>query len=391
MNGAGVIRYGGGPFDFRKAFIRTCARLQRKQVVILDKDPELCAEVLAGSETKGTFLEHLIAIPAWRPIRSIESEDGARWKELASHSRTILHNLRWKDRVSPLVAKHVSLLGEGTIGAEQVSTLALQVLVELLFEQPLSPTDAQLFYRASVEWRKEIGVKGRADLNVKEVFCRRLTELLRDSQYGAGVGEHASDPQVWLSVFAQPFIISPQINVSDVMVAVFKCLTADQGQFAEAKRRTAAGDDAYLDAVIMESMRLAHPFPILERELRVPMTFDGETYPPGTQVLITLDRFVQDPTFNPQSWLSLGSKHPFHPLLFGAGQRVCLGKALAKALMLEMLRAFLPLEPAQRLQPSLGHLHSGRHNDSQQSLQESLYQLRVFSRALWRSHLIGRR
>ena len=83
MDYLSLIRYGGGSFDLRKYFIKLCAWLQRKPVIILDRDPLLCTAFLASSDKKGSFVEHLFAIPAWHPLYSIESEDGERWKALS--------------------------------------------------------------------------------------------------------------------------------------------------------------------------------------------------------------------------------------------------------------------------------------------------------------------
>jgi len=397
MESVSFIRYGGGSFELRKYFIRMCAWLQRKHVLILETDPLLCASILASSDKKGSFVEHLFAIPAWQPIYSIESEDGARWKALSMNCCQVFRTLRWKEKIPLHVKTCIHALSDEmrldpslVIDAEQVSRIALNVLYEILFEQPIELEDETLFYNASVEWRKEIALKGAGNFQVKEAFCKRLTQIIRASSYGAGlINDHASDPVLWLSVFAQPFILSPQINVSDIMVSVFLFLRGDSLLFSVTRQKAIEGDDAYLNAVIMESIRLQHPFPILERELCADMIIQGENYPAGTQVMMILDKFIQNSTFDPQTWLEPGLKHPFEGLVFGAGKRACLGKALAKQLMVELLKSMLVLIPDVKIQPGLGHLYSGRDNDSNASFRESLYQMRVFGRALWRSVNIG--
>ena len=397
MEGVSLIRYGGGAFELRKYFIRVCAWLQRKQVLILENDPLLCAAILASSDKKGSFVEHLFAIPAWHPIYSIESEDGARWKALSMNCCQVFRTLRWKEKIPLKVTASVQALVDAmrldqslVMDAEQVSRIALSVLYEILFEQTITSDEETLFYKASVEWRKEIALKGPGDYRVKEAFCQRLTQTIRASRYGAGLNnDHARDPVLWLSIFAQPFILSPQINVSDIMVSVFLFLRADPLLYSITRKKAIESDDAYLNAVIMESIRLQHPFPILERELCVDMIIQGKSYPAGTQVMMILDQFIQNSEFDPQTWLEPGLKHPFEGLVFGAGKRICLGKALAKHLMVEMLKSMLVILPDIKIQPGLGHLYSGRDNDSKASFRESLYQIRVFGRALWRSFSIG--
>ncbi len=397
MDGVAFIRYGGGAFDLRKYFIKVCAWLQRKPVLILESDPLLCATILANSDKKGTFLEHLLAIPAWHPIYSLESEDGARWKALSMYCCQVFRKLRWKEHIPLQVTAHVQRLAEAmrldpslVMGAEQVSRITLNVLYELLFEQEISPDEATLFYQASIEWRKEIALKGKGDYRIKAAFCQRLTESIRASSYAAGpTQEGASDEMMWLSVFAQPFILSPQINVSDIMVSVFAFLRANAALYEVSRIKAAQGDDAYLQAVIMEAIRLQHPFPILERELTAAATIQGKSYPAGTQVIMILDHFIQNRTFDPQTWLEPAVKNSFEGLVFGAGKRICLGKILATQLMVELLKAMLVMLPDKKIQPGLSHVFSGRDNDDTSSWRESCYQMKIFGRTLWMSFKIG--
>jgi hypothetical protein len=46
--------------------------------------------------------------------------------------------------------------------------------------------------------------------------------------------------------------------------------------------------------------------------------------------------------------------------------------------------------PLEQIQADHGHRYSGRNNDGKEGLGESLYQLRKFLGALWRSFQIGR-
>ena len=228
------------------------------------------------------------------------------------------------------------------------------------------------------------------DVGVKQAFCKRLTQIIKQSRYAEGFTEEQNliDPILWISVFAQPFILSPQINVSDIMVSVFEFLRADPTLHEVARKKALANDETYLNALIMESIRLKHPFPILERELSSDMIINGKNIPAGTQVIMMMDQFVQSPIFDPQTWLD-GDKNTYEGLAFGSGKRICLGKTLAKALMVEMLKSILIHLPDISIQPGLGHLYSGRDNDNKGSLKESVYQIKLFIKALWMSFKIG--
>jgi hypothetical protein len=389
------IRYATGRrFDARSALIRLFAFAQRKRVVILDSNPQLCGEVLASSETKGTFLEHLIATPAWNPIYSIESVDGDLWRQLAHDFKAVMSQLRWRERLTPLTRKYSSewaesALNGSVVDAESVARLTLRVLFELVFERRIGTADETLFYEASLEWRKEIAVKGSANRKVKAAFWARLKEFIEDSPFRSGLTTYAGDPSRWLSLFAQPLLISPQINISDIFVAVFRFLRADQEQMARARAWAQAGDKPRLAGVLLESIRLQHPFPILERELPKDAVFQGHRYLAGTQFFILMDQFRQDQRFDPERWLAPAAQNPYTALPFTAGPRMCAGKPIAMELMVELLRSFLTEFPEDRLQPQIGHLYSGRDNDGKTNRQETLYQLRVFARGLWLSVLIG--
>jgi cytochrome P450 len=394
MKATSLIRYNDGPFEARTLFIRLCAWLQGRSVVILDSDPSECARALASSETKGSFIETIFAIPAWRPLYSVESEDGARWKELADSCAKVLRQLRWKDAIADLMDKSVQDLAiaqhpDRIVDSESISRLVLRTLYEILFEEKINPADETLFFQSSIEWRKEIAVKGAGNKTIKDEAASRLLEIVRNSRYRDGLQESA-DPMMWLSVFGQPFIISPQINVSDIMVATFSFLRRHPHYYQLTRQKAAEQDNKFLNAIIMEAIRLQHPFPILERELTRDLQLQGRLVKAGTQIFVPLDQFKQDQTFNPEAWLNEERPHPFQSLVFGAGQRMCPGKMLASHLMVAMLRSLVLHVPLEQIQPDQGHRFSGRNNDGKEGLGESLYQLRKFLGALARSIQIGR-
>jgi hypothetical protein len=396
------FRYGGGKFDIRSNFIRFCGWLQNKKVVFLDSDPQACAQVLASSDVKGSFVEAMLATPAWSPIYSIESVDGELWDQLAHDCRKVMGLLDWRGRLTPLIERHGKLLAfevkaktaldSGFIlNAELVSRFTARVMFELLFESPLLEEDETLFYKASIEWRKEIGVKGKGDDTVKQAFWKRLTEVVASSKYSFGLQTYSDDPGRWLSVFAQPFLISPQINVSDIMVAVFYFLRREPGLLEQVKGWARAKDSARLNAVVMESIRLQHPFPILERELQHDLKVGEKHLSAGTQVFLLFDKFKQDQKFDPDRWLN-HADNIYHALPYGAGKRMCIGKPIATALLADLLGILLTEIPDAQVQPQKGHSYSGRNNDnSSSSWQETGYQLKTFIHALWNSFKWGRR
>jgi hypothetical protein len=359
--------------------MRLFGAAQGKKIVILDSDPALCGKILAASATKGTFLEQLFSTPAWHPIYSIESVDGALWKQLSHDFAKVMNQLRWPERVRPLIEKHCASLPQ-LIDAETISRLVLRILFALLFEHEISKDDETLYYQASMEWRKEVAILGKADSRIKEAFWQRLTAQVAASRFKEGLESYRSDPSSWLSVFAQPFLLSPQINISDIFVAVFDFLKADTILLARARGWAEANDNARLEGIVLEALRLRHPFPVLEREIPRDLVLQGKRYAAGTHFFILLDRFKQDQTFDPERWLQTKGENPYAAIPFSAGPRMCIGKPIAMELLRELLKNFLLAYPIEALQPQRGHRYSGRNNDGQESLAESWYQLRTFAR-----------
>ena len=390
------LRYGGGIFDARSNFIRLCGLLQKKKVVILSSNPGLCGEILAASDTKGTFLEHIFATSAWHPIYSIESMDGMIWEKLAQAYRKVIGQIQWRERLSSITQKNVLTLKEKLkvdpqlmVDSESLTRLVSKIMFELLFETPISAADETLFYQASIEWRKEIAIKGKGSSEIKNAFWARLTQVIEVSKFKDDLKFYSADPAIWVSVFAQPFLISPQINISDIMVAVFQLLRADPKRLKKARRWATFSDKNRLSRIILESIRLRHPFPILERELKQDRVIQGKLFKSGTQFFILYDQFQQDQTFDPERWLQASSDNPYASMPFAAGPRMCIGKPIAMELLVDLLRAFLTEFPDEKVQPQHGHLYSGRDNDGKQSLTEIAYQTQVFGRGLWKSFLIG--
>lgn len=381
------LRFGGGAINLRTALLKVCGLLQKKTVLIFDNDPELCGEILASSATKGTFIEHLFAIPAWKPILSIESTDGSDWENLSRNFQKIIASTNWKVRWNKILENQIEsqirrsqLAQPFIIDSFEVSRMVLRVLFELVFNQKLDSDDENLFFRASLEWRKEIGVKAPGNERIKKKFVERIVNYIPYDESG-------KKDISWISAFAQPFLISPQINVSDIFAALYGFLRADSNLLAQAKTAASTDNKRLLDGFILESIRLKHPFPILEREIPHDMILRGRYFSAGTQVLILLDQFNQDQTFEPTRWQN---KNSYGALIFASGPRMCPGKSLAMDLMRTFLKSFLTDFSFNQVQPELNHMWSGRDNDSKNSKNESRYQNSIFINALVKSFRLGK-
>jgi cytochrome P450 len=109
-----------------------------------------------------------------------------------------------------------------------------------------------------------------------------------------------------------------------------------------------AEDDAYLDAVVKETLRLRPVLDAAERTLTVPRTVAGWELPAGVKVypgiaLVHMreDLYPRAREFRPERFLDEGAES-YSWLPFGGGIRRCIGAALAQAEMAEVLRVAVP-------------------------------------------------
>ena len=388
------LRFEKQGFDLRSVVLRALAFAQGRRAVFLRTDPELCGAVLASSDTKGNFLEALIATPAWVPLYSIESVNGVLWKQLANDFKSVLARMQWRERMPALVAKQLEGLRAArdedatwVLDSPMLAKSVASIMFGLVFDSPMTPSDSSLFYAASLEWRREIAVKSQGDIGIKQQFWRRLQELVAESTFKDGLPTYSHDPAAWLSVFAQPFLISPMINIGDIFVSVFAALDADAKLAARVHLWVEQGDRPRIEGVLLEAIRLNHPFPMLERELTRDLEFAGTKLASGTQVFISLDTFEQDQTFDPERWLVSPRSNPYYAIPFAAGPRMCIGKPVAMELMSSLLIGILADFSQHQVNPAKGHLYSGRANDGGESAAELAYQVKVFARAL--RHSLG--
>ena len=103
------------------------------------------------------------------------------------------------------------------------------------------------------------------------------------------------------------------------------------------------GEDAYLDAVIKETMRQRPVVEVVWRELAEPYEIGGYRLPAGTIVVpviraVAAGEFEAPREFRPERFLD-GGTGPYAHIPFGGGTRRCLGASFATLEMKTVLRA----------------------------------------------------
>jgi hypothetical protein len=150
-----------------------------------------------------------------------------------------------------------------------------------------------------------------------------------------------------LNVIAQPFIISPLINVSDALVGAARLLK----DHVECKLllKTMEG----CKTLAMRSLLKYPPFPLFERVA----VSDVGTIKAGTHVFVEIDEFA-----------SRGDLHEW--MAFGLGARACPGRGPAMTLLASFLHYGFG-HPNVTIRPEVGHKYSGRLLDGQEA--DSVY------------------
>jgi cytochrome P450 len=125
-------------------------------------------------------------------------------------------------------------------------------------------------------------------------------------------------------------------------------LMRNPAELASLRESIAAGDDAYLEAVMKETLRLRPVIDAAQRSLTEPREVAGHALPAGVRVYpgilavhLRPDLYPEPEKFRPERWLD-GEPESYAWLPFGGGIRRCIGAALAQAEMIEALRVIVP-------------------------------------------------
>jgi cytochrome P450 family 135 len=120
-------------------------------------------------------------------------------------------------------------------------------------------------------------------------------------------------------------------------------------------RKLAEGDDAYLRAVVAESLRLRPVVPLAGRRLSQELRLNGHVLPPGTDVTPAIwlahtrpDRYPEPYAFRPERFLN-DAPATYAWIPFGGGVRRCIGAAFAE---MEMRVALSEIVRRRALRPA---------------------------------------
>ena len=137
----------------------------------------------------------------------------------------------------------------------------------------------------------------------------------------------------------------------------FDLLLHTPAALARLRDELAGDDDAYLDAVVTETLRLRPIIDANQRRLTQPRTVAGWELPAGVAVYPAIalvhrreDLYPQAAAFRPERFLD-GRAESYAWLPFGGGIRRCIGAALAQAEMAEVIRTVVARTELRALRP----------------------------------------
>ncbi|CAI5737264.1 unnamed protein product [Peronospora destructor] len=329
-----------------------CQGVHLKWVV----DPHVAFQILNSSGDKGDLIESLLSLPAWSPIISLESVNGEQWERMKAQFIKLTTRLQPISKLTTIfeTRSRELLQSETVIDALKLNELSVICFYEWVFERHFRHEKFALVCQATWEWRKQLALKGLADKAVKQrtvEWC--VEEIRRTPRLYDLFGEKWAEPEYY-SLILQPFVISPAINLTDVAVVIKEWVN------------TTPVTESITPEIIRQCVCSAHPFPVIERYFLKGNAEIGIF--PNTHVLIPLDEMAGDAYVAGVD------------LSFGAGTRVCVGRHMAMKAMIGLFTD--SFARSNKFQPKLNHKYSGRHNDGNESVTETLYQLQLGLRAI---------
>jgi cytochrome P450 len=198
------------------------------------------------------------------------------------------------------------------------------------FRAAMAPLEAELL--AEVDRRRRAGENGRKD----------IVSILIEARYEDGSALSEDDLRDEL------ITLLTDGPTSSSLAWVFERLLRHPEKLARLQEEVLGGEqDAYMDAVVKETLRLCPPVPVVVRRLIEPLQLGGYALPAGTVVAPCVYLIHRDEEIYPQPRHFLPERFLERPpgtytwIPFGGGTRRCLAASYAELEMKRVLRTVL--------------------------------------------------
>ena len=251
--------------------------------------------------------------------------DRARLEEVRTTLRTLL-----ADVMDPLAAGLIALLGP-----RRFRRLPL-------VRRTLAPTD-ELLYEEMARRRADPDLAERED----------ILSLLLQARHEDGTPMR----DVELRDELVTLLVAGHETTATALSWAVERLTRHPEKLKRLRDEVLAGEDAYLDAVVKETLRLRPVLPIVVRRLTEPVEIGGYLLPEGTRVAPCIyllhrreDVYPEPHAFRPERFLDQpAGTYTWIP--FGGGVRRCLGASFALFEMKQVLSAIVERLEIEASQP----------------------------------------
>jgi cytochrome P450 family 135 len=198
------------------------------------------------------------------------------------------------------------------------------------FRAAMAPVEAALL--EEVDRRRRAGENGRKD----------IVSLLIEARYedGSPLGERELRDELMTLLTDGP--------TSSSLAWVFERLLRHPEKLARLQEEVRSGEeDAYMDAVVKETLRLCPPVPVVVRRLLEPLELGGRMLPAGTTVAPCVYLIHRNEEIYPKPRHFLPERFLDQPpgtyswIPFGGGTRRCLAASYAELEMKRVLRTVL--------------------------------------------------
>merc|ERR1712151_277105 len=245
--------------------------------------------------------------------------------------RPVLKHTNWENRLDQIIEANLKKSGSMCDFVE-LNSMCARIFFELVTDTPIPEADIEMIREGVQEWRLHLSGKGIGNHAKKEKVLSYMKNAVKKID-----GHPLDENDIYtMSAIMQPLFVSPMINIPDVFAVAEKHLK----EMPKEKAQQVVTDDDTCEAFLKECLRMGHPFPIVERQVR-----GG---PLGSyQVVGRYDAICKNgPEFNLERWRDarvvppFTGKCPYEPMLFGTGPRRCQGSMLAMKLMKALLKHY---------------------------------------------------
>ena len=318
--------------DYLNIYIRIVGFIYGKSMYII-RDVDIMKKIMKTSTIKGeTGLEQLLSKKNWLPVLSVESEDGENWKRLREYFNKVYNNLQWKEKL-PLIIEDICSKYKNckVINSHIISGCVGEIMLKLLFNYTCNQNEINLLINMRDEFAKTLSLNGSPNNNLRFKSFEFIKKLVLSSN---NTNTDIINLNEWVSIYIQPFIISPMINISDLFASLPKFLQE-------------TNISIHSDKLLVELLDYQHPFPLLERI----SIHSFNNIKKGDHVFFAVD--------DNEKLL----RKEKSGIRFGNGSRGCPGQNLAIMLFQGMVKE-LYNNDENIFCPSVNHYYSGRTNDN---------------------------